>query len=35
MYAVFNAWKEKFKDNILDMGGKLKPGGKVADRRPA
>jgi hypothetical protein len=29
MYATFNAWKEKFKDNILDMGGKLKPGGKV------
>jgi hypothetical protein len=29
MFAVFNAWKEKFKDNILDMGGKLRPGGKV------
>jgi hypothetical protein len=29
MYATFNAWKEKFKDNILDMGGPLKPGGKV------
>src|SRR5216683_1355832 len=29
MYAVFNAWKEKFKANILDMGGKLKPGGKI------
>ena len=29
MYAVFNAWKEKFKENILDMGGKLKPGGKI------
>jgi hypothetical protein len=29
MYAVFNAWKEKFKENILDMGGQLKPGGKV------
>jgi hypothetical protein len=29
MYAAFNAWKEKFKDNIADMGGKLKPGGKV------
>jgi hypothetical protein len=29
MYAVFNAWKEKFKDNIVDMGGKLKPGGKI------
>src|SRR6266568_3061502 len=29
MFAVFNAWKEKFKDNIVDMGGKLKPGGKI------
>ena len=29
MFAVFNAWKEKFKLNILDMGGKLKPGGKI------
>jgi hypothetical protein len=29
MYASFNTWKEKFKANIVDMGGKLKPGGKV------
>lgn len=29
MYAAFNAWKEKFKANILDMGGKLMPEGKV------
>ncbi|HYE86501.1 MAG TPA: YciI family protein [Vicinamibacterales bacterium] len=29
MFAAFSAWKEKFKDNILDMGGKLMPGGKV------
>ena len=29
MYAAFNAWKERFKSNILDMGGKLKAGGKV------
>lgn len=29
MYAAFTAWKEKFKENILDMGGKLKPEGKV------
>jgi hypothetical protein len=29
MYAAFNAWKEKFKENILDMGGKLMPDGKV------
>ena len=29
MYAAFNAWKEKFKENILDMGAKLMPDGKV------
>jgi hypothetical protein len=29
MFAVWNAWKEKFKDNVVDMGGKLKPTGKV------
>ena len=29
MYAKFNAWKEKFRDNIVDMGGKLMGGGKV------
>jgi hypothetical protein len=29
MYAAFNAWREKFKDNIVDMGGQLKPGGKI------
>ena len=29
MYAAFNAWREKFKADILDMGGKLKPGGKI------
>src|SRR2546428_10371991 len=28
MYAKFNAWKEKFRENIVDMGGKLK-GGKI------
>jgi len=32
MYASFNAWKEKFKDNIVDMGGKLKAGGKVVSQ---
>ena len=26
MYAKFNAWKEKFQDNIVDMGGKLGSG---------
>jgi hypothetical protein len=29
MYAAFSAWKEKFKANIVDMGGKLAPGGKI------
>ncbi len=29
MYAKFNAWKEKYADNIIDMGGKLVGGGKV------
>ena len=28
MYAEFNAWKEKFQENIVDMGGKL-GGGKL------
>ena len=28
MYAKFNAWKEKFQENIVDLGGKL-GGGKV------
>ncbi len=30
MYAAFSAWKEKFKANIVDVGGKLKSGGKGA-----
>jgi hypothetical protein len=29
MYAAFTAWTEKFKDRIVDMGGKLAAGGKV------
>ena len=29
MFAKFNAWKEKFKDNIPDMGGKLGGGSVV------
>lgn len=29
MYAAFNAWKEKFKANIADMGDSLKAGGRV------
>lgn len=26
MYAKFNAWKEKFQENLLDIGGKLGDG---------
>ena len=29
MYAAFNAWKEKYNANIVTMGGRLAPGGKV------
>ena len=29
MYAAFGAWQKKFASNIVDMGGKLKAGGKV------
>src|SRR4030088_3592707 len=29
MFAAFNEWKDKFKANILDIGSKLKPSGKV------
>ena len=29
MYGAFNAWKDKFKASILDIGGQLKPGGKI------
>ena len=29
MYAKFHAWKETFQENIVDMGGRLKGGGKV------
>lgn len=28
MYAKFNTWKERFRENIVDMGGQL-GGGKV------
>jgi len=30
MYAKFHAWKEKFQDNIVDMGGKLGDGAVVS-----
>ena len=29
MFASFNTWKDQYKDNIVDMGGKLMPGGKI------
>jgi len=29
MFAAYNAWKEKFKDDILDMGDKLKSEGRL------
>ena len=29
MFAAFNGWKDQFKDNILDMGSKLKSSGRV------
>jgi hypothetical protein len=29
MFAAFNAWKEKFQANILDLGGKLDPDIKI------
>lgn len=29
MFAKWNAWKDKFKDNIVDWGDKLKSTGKV------
>ena len=32
MYAAFTAWKDKFKDNIVDMGAPLKPGGTVVTK---
>ncbi len=35
MYAVFNAWREKYQQNIVDMGGKLKGGGKIVSSEGA
>lgn len=29
MLATWNAWKDKFKDNIVDWGDKLEAGGKL------
>ncbi len=30
MFAAWNAWKERFKGNIVDMGSKLAASGRVA-----
>ena len=35
MYAKFNTWKEKFRENIVDMGGQLKYGGKIVSSETA
>lgn len=35
MYAKFGAWAEKFKDNLVDMGGKLGDGKLAATEPPA
>jgi len=29
LYAAFNAWMDKFRNNIVDIGGALKGGGKI------
>ena len=29
MFAAYKAWKDQFKDDILDMGDKLRPQGRV------
>jgi hypothetical protein len=29
MSAAFKSWRDRFKANIIDMGGMLKPGGRV------
>lgn len=29
LYVAFKAWKEKYSDNIADIGGRLRPGGKI------
>lgn len=34
MYAKFNSWREKFQDQLVDMGGKLGEGTLVAEQAP-
>jgi hypothetical protein len=31
MFAAYKTWMEKFKDDILDLGDKLKPDGRVVN----
>jgi hypothetical protein len=31
MFAAYNAWKEKFKNDILDMGDKLQSEGRIVN----
>lgn len=33
MYAMFNAWREKFKDNLVDLGGRLGTGKLVSTKK--
>lgn len=35
MFAAFNAWREKFQENIVDLGAKLKGGGKIVTKEGA
>jgi hypothetical protein len=34
MYEKFNAWREKFKENIVDLGGRLGKGKVALPERP-
>jgi YCII-related domain len=34
MYTKFNEWREKFKDNLADMGGRLGAGRLVTSQPP-
>jgi len=35
MYAKFQSWMDNYKDNLVDMGGKLMDGGKVINSEGA
>lgn len=34
MYGKFNEWREKFKENLTDLGGRLGSGRLVTERQP-